>query len=108
MKRTLVLIVTLILLMPVCLAQTGVYRAVSIGISNYDDGRQRVGGANSAQGVYDALSRSFGSRGSFISVLYADLTKAQLLGAISSALEDAEEGDVSLIYISACWAASRG
>ena len=101
MKKTLALIIAMLLLMPVCLAQTGVYRAVSIGISNYDDGRQRVGGTNSAQGVYDAMNRAFGGSSGFISSIYTDVTAQQLFSTLDLCFGGAEAGDVSLIYISA-------
>lgn len=101
MKKTLLCTILILTLMPVCLAQTGVYRALCVTNAHYDDGRVRLGGLNSAQGMYDCLSRSFGSQGSFISSLGVDMEKAVLLDYIGTAFSEAQEGDTSLFYINA-------
>ncbi len=101
MKKLLYCLIALIMLQPVCHAQTGVYRALSAGIAHYDDGRERVGGVNSTQGVYDCLSRAFGSGGGFISAMRTDMDKAELFTAIALHFAEAGADDVSLIYINA-------
>ena len=111
MKKVLSCILLILCLLPVCHAQTGVYRALCVTNAHYDAGRVRLGGLNSAQGMYDCLSRSFGSQGSFISSLGVDMDKDDLLSYIDSVFADAQEDDLSLFYINAhggyqlglCW-----
>ena len=101
MKKLLACALILLFIMPACLAQTGVFRALSAGIVHYDDGRVRGGGLNSTQGVYDALSRAFGNSGGFISTMGLDLTKDELMYTISETFREAQGSDVSLVYINA-------
>lgn len=101
MKKLLCCFALVVFLLPVCHAQTGVYRALCVANAHYDDGRVRLGGINSAQGMYDCLSRSFGGYGSFISSMSVDLTKSELMETILLTFRDAVEGDVSLFYINA-------
>ena len=108
MKKLIACALILFFVMPACLAQTGVFRALSAGITHYDDGRVRMGGLNSTQGVYDALSRAFGSGGGFESAIWLDLTKEELLEAVRKTFQDAQAEDVSLLYINAHGGAQNG
>ncbi len=108
MRKLLACVLILLFIMPACLAQTGVFRALSAGIVHYDDGRVRGGGLNSTQGVYDALSRAFGNSGGFISTMGLDFTKDELLYAISETFREAQGADVSLVYINAHGGAQSG
>ena len=101
MKKLCALIVLFLFLLPVCHAQTGVYRALCIANAHYDDGRVRIGGVNSAQGMFDCLSRCFGSQGSFISAMSVDLDKAEMMQTITEYFSEAAQDDVSLLYITA-------
>lgn len=107
-KRLFACVLLLAMMMPACHAQTGTLRALSVGIARYEDGRVRTGGVNSTQGMYDALSRAFGVNGSFQGDLALDTTKQQLLDLISETFSEAEEGDVSLLYINAHGGAQGG
>ncbi len=115
MKKKFLCFLLLTILLPVCHAQTGTFRALLISNAHYDDGRVRLGGLNSAQGMYDCLSRCFGSRGSFISSLAADMEKDALLENIRYTFSEAQDEDVSLLYINAhggiqngfCWIETR-
>ena len=101
MKKLFICLLTIFLLMPACRSEAGVYRALSAGVANYDDGRVRVGGINSTKGVYDALSRCYGPGYSFLSSMIIDFTSDELFSAIASCFEEAAENDVSFLYINA-------
>ena len=105
MKRIIICLLTALLILLICVparAETvQAYRALCIGITDYKDGRARQGGINSTQGVYDALSRSFGGRNSYESEFCLDPGKEELLLTIENAFRAADENDISIIYINA-------
>ena len=101
-KRLLSLLLILLILHGSCTAHAetvSVYRSLCVGISSYADGRTRQGGRNSVQGVYDALARAFGGRNGVVSTLLNDLTREELLLAIEDTFRDADENDVSILYL---------
>ena len=101
-KRLISLILILLLLITSGAAKAetkAVYRSLCVGICDYADGRTRQGGRNSAQGVYDALARAFGGRNGVVSTLLNDLTREELLLAIEDTFRDADENDVSILYL---------
>ena len=76
-----------------------VYRALVLGEQNYENGRVRTGGLNTAQGVADMLAnQSIDGRGYQVT-LKMDSTREELLAAIDETFRDASSGDVSLFYI---------
>ena len=101
-KRLLSLLLILLILLGSCTARAetvSVYRSLCVGISFYADGRTRQGGRNSVQGVYDALARAFGGHNSVESTLLMDLTREELLLAIEDTFREADENDVSILYL---------
>ena len=76
-----------------------VYRALVLGEQNYDDGRVRLGGMNTALGVADMLCAQSVNGRTYSVTLRVDSTRAELLDAIDEAFDGAQEGDLSLIYI---------
>ncbi|MBR4236056.1 MAG: caspase family protein [Clostridia bacterium] len=78
---------------PVC-------RVLSCSITRYSDGRERVGGYNSAQGIYDAFAHAYGSEIRFEGKLLPDAQKSELISEIGVLFAGADQNDISVIYIS--------
>ena len=76
-----------------------VYRALVLGEQNYETGRTRLGGLNTAEGVAETLRQQsvFGRR--YDVHVQIDSTRESLLEAIDETFGGAREDDVSLFYI---------
>lgn len=94
MKR----LIVLLLLLAVCTAgaEGDTFRALCIGVANYDDGRARVGGYNSTRGVYDALTAAH--PGCEARMLF-DPVKDEILDGIAEFMADANDDSVTAVYI---------
>lgn len=75
-----------------------VYRALIVGIATYENERERTGCINTTQGMADALSFSNSDKG-YLTSMHLDVSKEELLSAISETFMGATEDDVSLFYI---------
>lgn len=73
-------------------------RMLCCSVSNYEDGRHRTGGLNSAQGIYDAFKRAFPENG-YNGIVLSDPSEEELSYAIASLFASAGENDISLIYL---------
>ncbi|MBQ8953277.1 MAG: Ig-like domain-containing protein [Clostridia bacterium] len=76
-----------------------VYRALVLGEMNYESGRTRMGGLNTAQGVADMLAGQSVNGRRYEVTLQMDSTRESLLALIDETFAEAREGDVSLFYI---------
>ena len=76
-----------------------VLRALVVGEQNYEDGRVRLGGLNTAQGVSDALRAQAAAGFDYTVTMGMDLTREALLKAVQAAFEGAREGDLAIVYI---------
>ena len=76
-----------------------VYRALVLGEMNYESGRTRLGGLNTAQGVSDMLSRQSVNGRPYEVRLQMDSTRESLLKIIDETFAQAHSCDVSLFYI---------
>lgn len=97
-KRILCAVLTALFLL--CAAAEGERRMLCVSVSRYDDGRERIGGVNSARGVYDALSRAFPDSG-YTGTLLTDPDRAELEAALSALSEAGSEEDTVVIYLNA-------
>ena len=75
------------------------YRALVLGEMNYESGRTRLGGLNTAEGVRDMLLKQSINGRRYEVTLQMDSTRDTLLDAIGEAFSGAKDCDVSLIYI---------
>lgn len=75
------------------------YRALVLGEQNYEDGRTRVGGLNTAQGVADMLAQQSIDGETYAVTLRMDVTREELIAAIDEAFAGATEKDLSLFYM---------
>lgn len=76
-------------------------RALLLSEQRYDDGRVRTGAVNTVQGLSDMLGAlRYRSGTNFEITMRVDNTEEDVLRAIQSAFEGAQEDDVSLFYIS--------
>jgi len=102
MKR----LIVLLLLLAVCTAgaEGETFRALCIGVANYDDGRVRMGGLNSTRGVCDALTYA---RPECFALMLIDVTKQELLEGISEFAQTAEDDEISVVYIN-CHGGAQG
>ena len=76
-----------------------VYRALVLGELNYESGRTRLGGLNTAEGVFDMLSRQSVNGRRYEVSLQMDSTRDSLLTVIDETFSSARDRDVSLFYI---------
>gem|GEM_PF-1375678 len=76
-----------------------VYRALVLGEQNYESGRTRLGGLNTAEGVAEMLRQQSVNGRTYDVRLQVDSTRASLLEAIDETFSGARESDVSLFYI---------
>ena len=76
-----------------------VYRALVLGEKNYETGRTRLGGLNTAEGVAETLRQQSVNGRRYEVRLQIDSTRESLLDAIADTFAGAREGDVSLFYI---------
>ena len=77
---------------PVC-------RALVVGEQNYEDGRVRLGGLNTAQGVKDMLAAQSAAGQRYQVTMLMDTTRDELLQTVGEVFSGAREGDLSLVYI---------
>ncbi len=75
------------------------YRVLVMGMQRFDDGDYRLGAVNTTQGMYDLFSRQNYAGGKAQVSMRLDLTRAQAIAAIRSAFAQAQENDVSILYI---------
>ena len=75
------------------------YRALAIGMQRFDDGDYRLGAVNTTQGVYDLLSRQRYDGQNPTVTMKLDLSRADAIAAIRDAFSQAQETDVSILYI---------
>jgi len=75
-----------------------VYRALVIGEHTYAD-ETRLGGLNTAEGIYDLLESQRIDGGTYQATLLMDSTRAEIEAGIREAFAGAKETDISLIYI---------
>ena len=74
-------------------------RALVLGEQNYAAGRTRVGGLNTAQGVADMLAEQDIDGEKYAVTLRMDVTREELITAISETFAGATDKDLSLFYI---------
>ena len=75
------------------------YRALVLGEMNYESGRTRLGGLNTAQGVADMLARQSVNGRRYEVTVQMDSTRESLLTVIDETFAAAKDCDVSLFYI---------
>ena len=75
------------------------YRALVLGEMNYESGRTRLGGLNTAEGVRDMLVQQSVNGRRYEVTLQMDSTRESLLALIEETFAGAKECDVSLFYI---------
>ena len=75
------------------------YRALVLGEQNYAEGRTRVGGLNTAQGVADMLAQQNIDGETYAVTMRMDVTREELVSAINVAFAGATEKDISLFYM---------
>ena len=75
-----------------------VYRALVVGEQTYEDSA-RLGGLNTAEGIYELLLSQQIDGGTYQAALLLDSTRAEIEEGIRSAFAGAKETDISLIYI---------
>ncbi len=100
MKKVIfILLFLLCAVIPVTVAETTVqYRALVIGEYSYDDGRNRIGGLNTATGVSEMLSKQAVNNGYNVT-LKLDASREELITAIRDTFSEADDDDISLFYI---------
>ncbi len=84
-----------------------VYRALVAGEFTYE-GAERMGGLNTAQGIYDLLISQQIDSASYQAELLLDSTREELEEGIRSAFDGAKETDLSLFYINCHGAYEEG
>ena len=84
-----------------------VYRALVLGEVSYQDGA-RLGGTNTAQGVYDMLVNQSIDGAAYQARLQLDSTLDEVTEGISLAFAGAKETDISLFYINCHGAYEEG
>ncbi|MBO4884918.1 MAG: Ig-like domain-containing protein [Clostridia bacterium] len=75
------------------------YRALVLGEQNYETGRTRLGGLNTAEGVAETLRQQSVNGRAYEVRLQIDSTRESLIEGIGETFGQAREDDVSLIYI---------
>lgn len=77
-------------------AEAESFRALCIGVSNYDDGRVRIGGYNSVRGVYDALTYCHPD---IPITMLVDPSGDELFSALGKELSRASKDETFIVYI---------
>ena len=75
------------------------YRALVLGEMNYESGRTRLGGLNTAEGVRDMLLRQSVNGRGYEVTMQIDSTRERLLALIEETFAAAKDRDLSLLYI---------
>ncbi len=75
------------------------YRALVLGEQNYETGRTRLGGLNTAEGVAETLRQQSVNGQRYEVRLQIDSTRESLLSVIEETFAEARQRDVSLFYI---------
>lgn len=99
MKKLILCLFLLLLFIFPCQAESTVrYRALVIGEYSYVDGRNRVGGLNTATGVSEMISKQ-AVPGGYEVTLKLDISRRELVASIEESFSDADADDISLFYI---------
>lgn len=75
------------------------YRALVVGQQRYEDGRVRIGAANTTQGMNDAFSSMNMDGRKIQTTMMMDCGLNELTQAISDCFSSAEDNDISIFYI---------
>ncbi len=84
-----------------------VYRALVVGEQTYAD-EPRLGGLNTAEGIYDMLVSQQIDGASYQAALILDSTREEIAQAVSETFAGAKETDISLFYINCHGAYEEG